>query len=170
MPCPRWDSNCIPAPANTGLPRKHPQSGPVRRRYGRVRSPGCAQCAHLLFARFSRTQHLSGPESRIWRGSHSDAALTQHSDQIFTAQGPRARSGYGLCPQVCRGYRVGGRMPSRWRVQAMMVLWQRFRSKGPSPRTLCCPAGPSTTSQRTACFSTQFRPRRPSIPSFRPGY
>ena len=30
MLCPRWDSNCIPAPANTGHPRKHTESGPTR--------------------------------------------------------------------------------------------------------------------------------------------
>ena len=44
--CPRWDSNCIPTPANTGLPRKHAESDPIRPTYDPVRRPKCAQCAH----------------------------------------------------------------------------------------------------------------------------
>jgi len=45
--CPRWDSNCIPAPVNTGRPRKHKESGPIRTQYDPIRSPKCAQCTHL---------------------------------------------------------------------------------------------------------------------------
>ena len=33
MPCPRWDSKCIPSPANAGIPRKHAESGPVWPQY-----------------------------------------------------------------------------------------------------------------------------------------
>jgi hypothetical protein len=44
--CPRWDSNRTPAPANTKLPGKHAESGPIRPQYDPVRSPRCAQCAH----------------------------------------------------------------------------------------------------------------------------
>jgi hypothetical protein len=45
MLCPRWDSNRIPALANTGNSRKHSQSGPLRLMYGPVRRPRvCTMC------------------------------------------------------------------------------------------------------------------------------
>jgi hypothetical protein len=43
--CPRCDSNCIPAPENTGNSRKQAESGPIRPTYGQVPQPECAQCA-----------------------------------------------------------------------------------------------------------------------------
>ena len=49
MLCPRWDSNRAPTLEKPPLPRKHSQSCPVRGRYNRIRSPGCAHCAHPLF-------------------------------------------------------------------------------------------------------------------------
>jgi hypothetical protein len=39
MLCPRWDANCIRSPADTGLPQKHEESGPIRPTYDPVRSP-----------------------------------------------------------------------------------------------------------------------------------
>ena len=42
MLCPRWDSNCIPALANTGNPRKHAESGAVRPISSPVRSENVA--------------------------------------------------------------------------------------------------------------------------------
>jgi hypothetical protein len=52
MLCPRWDSNRIPTPANTGNLRKHAESEAVRGLYVRVRSEGCGHCPHPLFAHF----------------------------------------------------------------------------------------------------------------------
>jgi hypothetical protein len=49
MLCPRWDSSCIPAAANTGNRLKHAESSPVRQRYGRVRRQKCGHCAHIFF-------------------------------------------------------------------------------------------------------------------------
>lgn len=49
MLCPRWNSNRVPALGNPPLPRKHPQSGPIRHRYDPIRSPGCGHCPHPLF-------------------------------------------------------------------------------------------------------------------------
>jgi hypothetical protein len=43
---PRWDSNRVPALTNTGLPRKHTESGPIRSMYPPVRNGKCAHCAH----------------------------------------------------------------------------------------------------------------------------
>jgi hypothetical protein len=51
MLCPRWDSNCIPAPANTGVPRKHAESDPIRPQYDPVRGPKCVLCTHLKIGR-----------------------------------------------------------------------------------------------------------------------
>ena len=53
MPCPRWDSNAIPGLVFAGIPRKHAESGPVRRLYGPVRGGKCGHCPHFFFATFA---------------------------------------------------------------------------------------------------------------------
>ena len=39
-------------PANTGLPRKHADSGPVRHQYDPIRSPKCVLCTHARIRKF----------------------------------------------------------------------------------------------------------------------
>ena len=59
--CPRWDSNCIPSPANTGNSRKHNESGPVRDQYDPIHSPKCAQCTHAKLANSEHRSHQPHP-------------------------------------------------------------------------------------------------------------
>jgi len=49
MLCPRWDSNCIPALANTGPARKNAESGPIRLMYDPIRDAKCGRCTHPEF-------------------------------------------------------------------------------------------------------------------------
>lgn len=58
---PRWDSNCIPALAITGLPRKHAEFCPIRHRYGPVRSPMCVLCTHRKMASSKHRNHQPHP-------------------------------------------------------------------------------------------------------------
>jgi hypothetical protein len=59
--CPRWDSNCIPSPANTGKFRKRAESGPIRHQYDRVRSPKCVLCTHAILASLEHRSHQPHP-------------------------------------------------------------------------------------------------------------
>ena len=61
--CPRWDSNRVPALANTGLPRKHAEYGPVRHLYGPVRDPKCGHCPHPRFSPPEASPRLPHPAS-----------------------------------------------------------------------------------------------------------
>ena len=47
--CPKWDSNRAPGVADTGLLRKHAESGPVRPMYDPIRGPRCGHCPHPRF-------------------------------------------------------------------------------------------------------------------------
>ena len=82
MLCPRWDSNRVPALANTGLPPKHTESGPVRHRYGPVRDPKCGHCPHPQFSPRQRpppncrTPHRQGA-ALLCREKHDPAGEDQ---------------------------------------------------------------------------------------------
>ena len=83
--CPRWDSNCIPALANTGNSRKHSQSEPVRHLYGPVRRPKCGQCTH---------PKLTNPE----HGSHQPHTRRVLRDLLLCS---RIFVACTRCPEPC---------------------------------------------------------------------
>ena len=76
--CPRWDSNRIPTPANTGNSRKHRQSGPVRPIYDPVRSLKCVRCTHEFFCPISCAIHATAAPL-LGRGSSVLCQLWFHS-------------------------------------------------------------------------------------------
>ncbi len=82
MLCPRWNSNRIPGPGNTGNSRKHGQSEPVRPMYDPVRRPKCVYCTHPK----SRTADSPAHRMQIPTISLESRPLDLPSDQVFLDQ------------------------------------------------------------------------------------
>jgi hypothetical protein len=103
--CPRWDSNRPPPLENPPLPRKPPQSGPVRPRYGRIRSPGCAHCAHP-----------GNPENAPRSAQRNDCALrTQETNESISDPEDRARrrsDSVNICFRLAAEHRNSGTGPT----------------------------------------------------------
>ncbi|BCW40340.1 hypothetical protein StoSoilB3_18750 [Arthrobacter sp. StoSoilB3] len=78
MPCPKWDSNAIPGPGNTGKWRKHAESGAVRRLYGPIRGARCAHCAHPEFA-FYATHNANRARRECLHNSGFVVGLTRRA-------------------------------------------------------------------------------------------
>jgi hypothetical protein len=92
--CPRWDSNCIPAPANTRLPPKHAQSEPIRPIYGPVRDPKCGHCPHALFVTFQATPNdCRSPH----QGCDSSIFCRKSSGPDFPTAGSEPISSQHMC-------------------------------------------------------------------------
>jgi hypothetical protein len=98
--CPRWDSNRVPPLDFPPLPRKPPQSGPVRPMYNSVRSQRCAHCAHLHFCPLGRHQPdcLDGRPGRDTEKAGLTLSLKHVSSWIVST---RAR--WGLYESECCG-------------------------------------------------------------------
>jgi hypothetical protein len=98
--CPRWDSNCIPALANVGKPRKRAESGPVQQRYETIQNEECGQCPHALLPIFGFCLGLV----RHLRNSAASLALTaqERGNLHFPGSLPAA----GLPRPRFRGIRI----------------------------------------------------------------